>query len=190
MPWKERVAQAVNGRLVRDWGVVFDQKPGFFRERICLALRDQGGQPLLTLTYKYSSAISHNAFTFAIPVFDLSAFVNAMQLNYDHLRVLSISPRVDVGARDALPFAHRLLLKLIHGIRTSKLLLDLTNPKTHRTEYRFYAYVTRKSDIKVFIQSDLDISGAQGHVISGDGLLAALQVLAEYLEEGACEVAR
>jgi hypothetical protein len=190
-PWKERIAQAVNGRLVRDWGVVSDRQPGFFRERICLALREQRGQPLITLTYKYSSRVSYTAFVFAIPVFDLPAFVNTMQLSYDRLLTLPTYPRaVFAGGRDALPFFHGLVLKLIHGVRVSMLLLDLTNPETQRTECRFYGYVTRKSDIKVFIQSDLDISTAKGHVISGDGLQAALQALAEYLREDPCEVAR
>ena len=81
-----------------------------------------------------------------------------------------------------LPFAHRLLLKAIFGIRASKLLLDLRDPQTRATDYRFYGFVTRTSGKKIFIQSDLDISKGHGTVISGEGLEAALQVLQDYLD--------
>ena len=176
---RDRLATAIVGEGVHDWGIVFDRKPGFFRERIGLALREKDGQPVLTLTYKYSSVISYNAFTFAIPVFDLAAFVRELQAGYDRLRCLAGTQRGAGGETGALPLAQRLMIKVIHGIRASALLLDHRNPSTGETEYLFYGYVTRKSEIKVFIQSDLDIVNSNGHVISGEGFQAALNVLTE-----------
>jgi hypothetical protein len=87
---------------------------------------------------------------------------------------------IAVNASDKLPFAQRMMIKVIHGLKASKLLMDYKNPATSKTEYRFYGYITRKSDKKILIQSDIDISQAEGHIISGEGLDAALRCLSDF----------
>ena len=108
-----------------------------------------------------------------------------MQSRYALLCSLANRARpVPATGSDRLPFFHRMMIRVIHGIRASLLLMDYKHPATHETEYRFYGYVTRKSDKKIFIQSDLDISHSSGNVISGEGLEAALEVLADAIESG------
>jgi hypothetical protein len=39
---KKKLSQAILGKSIKDWGVVFEQKPGFFTEQIKLALYHKG----------------------------------------------------------------------------------------------------------------------------------------------------
>ena len=174
---------AILGELVRDWDVVYCQQ-NFFEEIIELSLYRKNDQWVVCLAYIYKSSISYNKFVFAIPVEDLASFVSTLLSRYDSLSKMSARKRKLLPARhDRLPFFHRQIIKLIHGLQTSKLLLDHKDPGTGDTEYRFFGYVTRKSDIKVFIQSQFEMSKSEGHIISGEGFLSALNVLAQFLDE-------
>ena len=185
---RNKLTQAVLGDPVRDWGVVYEQQGRFFTEQINLGLYRKQRELSLWLRYAYKSRISYNTYGFQIPVYNLHNFVTVMQSRYAKLCSLANRARpVSATASDRLPFFHRLMLRVIHGIRASLLLMDYTNPATHATEYRFYGYVSRNSAKKIFIQSDLDISRSSGHVISGEGLEAALAVLADAIESGALD---
>jgi hypothetical protein len=175
------------GDPVRDWGVVYEQPGAFFTEQIKLGLYLKDRQLNLLMTTVHKSRFSYNSYSLVIPVFDLQSFVDTLQARYEELCRLERRPRaaVAIQSRDKLPFIHRMILKLIHGIRVSRLLLDLRNPRTRTTEYRFYGYITRNSERKVFLQSDMDISKSNGYVISGNGFAAVLQQLAEYGEQQA-----
>lgn len=180
---KNQLSEAVLGELVEDWGDVYRSTGGFFEETTRLSLHRQRNHWVVWLGYKYKSAISYNQYGLGIDVHDLEGFVRTLRERYDDLCGAARGGRPPTPARqDRLPFAHRAVLRVIHGLRTSRMLLDLKDPDTGRTEFRCYGYVTRKSEIKVFLQSDLDISNAAGHVISGAGLDAALQALSGFLE--------
>ena len=182
---KNKISRAILGEQIRDWGVVYENRSGFFKERISLGLYQKDRQLILCLTYRYTSRISFNSYTFAIPVFDLDFFVATLRANYDQLCSLARLPAAAIRASDRLPFAQRLMIKIFFGLKGSKLLLDHRNPSTDETEFRFNGFITRKSVVKVLIQSDMDISQNEGHVISGDGLDAILCALSEYLRTGA-----
>ncbi len=140
---------------------------------------------MLWLKAIYKSRISYNSYGFAINVHDLRNFVETLQSRYGELCRLARTPRpLPANTRDRLPLVHRLLLKAIFGVRASKLLLDLRDPDSQATDYRFFGFVTRKSENKIFIQSGLDISKSDATVISGEGFAAALQVLAGFLDSG------
>jgi hypothetical protein len=179
----EKMTGVFLGEPVREWGVVHKRQGTFYSESISVDLYRKNGQLILWLKTIYKSRFSYNSYGFAINIHDLHHFVETLQARYRELSRLAgmARPRA-TRTRDKLPFAHRLLLKAIFGVRSSKLLLDLRDPHTRETEYRFYGFVTRKSDPKIFIQSDLDISSRKGTVISGECLAAALQVLADYLD--------
>jgi hypothetical protein len=180
---KQKMTDVFLGEPVREWGVVYEQERRFFNEAISLDLYQKNGQLVLWLKSIYKSRISYNSYGFAINVYDLHNFVETLQSRYDALCRLANTPRpLAANPRDRLPLAHRLLIKAIHGIRASKLLLDHRDPVSNEMDYRFYGYVTRKSGKKIFIQSDLDISNGHGSVISGEGFAAALQVLAGFLD--------
>ena len=179
----QKMADVFLGEPVRGWGVVYEQAGHFFKETTSIDLYQKNGQPVLWLKVAYKSRISYNSYGFAINIHDLHHFVETLQARYRELSRLAgmARPRA-TRTRDKLPFAQRLLLKAIFGVRASKLLLDLRDPYTRATDYRFYGFVTRKSGKKIFIQSDLDISNGHGTVFSGGGLDAALQVLKDYLD--------
>ncbi len=178
-----KMADVFLGEPVREWGVVYEQAGRFFKETTSIDLYQKNGQAVLWLKVAYKSRISYNSYGFAINIHDLHHFVKTLQASCRELSRLAgmARPRA-TRTHDKLPFAHRLLLKVIFGVRASKLLLDLRNPHTRATDYRFYGFVTRTSGKKIFIQSDLDISKGHGTVISGEGLEAALQVLQDYLD--------
>ena len=180
---KEILAETFLGDLVQDWGIVF-RKSNFFEETINLSLYQKDEHWVVWLVYKYKSSISYNSFGFGIPVYDLKQFVTTLQRHYEILCDMAVRKRYASSARyDRLPFFHRLLIRVIHGIRASKLLLDHKDPVKNSTEFRFYGYITRKSETKIFIQSDIDISQASGHIISGEGLRAALFALSQFIDE-------
>ena len=186
---KQVLTDTFVGDPVRDWGVVYEQQGAFFTEQIKLGLYRKQQQLNIMLTAVYKSRISYNSFTLVIPVFDLQHFVDPLQTRYAELCRLARRPRAGAAlqSRDKLPFVHRMMLRLIHGIRASRLLLDLRNPRTRTTEYRFYGYITRNSKCKVFLQSDMDISQSNGQVISGDGFAAAVGRLSEYIDQHAVQ---
>ncbi len=180
---KQKMADVFLGEPLREWGVVYEQRRRFFSEAISVDLYQNDGKPVLWLKATYKSRISYNSYGFAITVYELRDFVETLQSRYGELCRLAGTPRpMAVNPRDRLPLAHRLLIKAIHGIRASMLLLDYRDPVSNATDYRFYGYVTRKSDNKIFIQSGLDIANREGSVISGEGFAAALQVLADFLD--------
>ncbi|MDH3378475.1 MAG: hypothetical protein OEQ39_16160 [Gammaproteobacteria bacterium] len=179
---KEKFASVFLGDLVQDWGTVF-RKDNFFEETIDIALYRKKEHWVVWLVYKYKSVISYNKYGFGIPVWDLEQFATMLQSQHELLRNMCVHKRyVTATRRDRLPFFHRLIIRAIHGLKASKLLLDHKDPVNKNTEYRFYGYITRKSAIKIFIQSDIDISKAHGHIISGEGLIAALCALSQFLE--------
>jgi len=179
---KKKLASVFLGDLVQDWGTVF-RKENFFEETIDIALYRKEEHWVVWLVYKYKSPISYNRYGFGIPVWDLQQFATTLQSRHELLRNMSVRKRYVTSARcDRLPFFHRLIIRAIHGLKVSKLLLDHKDPVHKSTEYRFYGYITRKSEIKIFIQSDIDISNANGHIISGEGLNAALCALSQFLE--------
>lgn len=178
-----QLADVFLGEPVREWGVVYERQGCCFSEAISVDLYQKDALLILWLKSIYKSRISYNSYGFAITVHDLHDFVDTLQLRYEELCRLARMPRPMAANRhDRLPFVHRLLLKAIFGLRASKLLLDHRDPVSHETDYRFYGFVTRKSDKKIFIQSDLDISNRHGTVISGECLAATLQVLADFLD--------
>lgn len=178
---KDKLTNVILGELVQDWGTIF-RKEGFFEESIDLSLRREKKHWVVWLTYKYKSPISYNKYSFGIPVWDLDGFVANLQGRYDLLYEMSVRQRYGTTSRqDKLPFIHGLFCRAIHGIRASKLLIDLKNPTRNRTEYRLFGYITRKSEIKVFIQSEIDITNSKAHIISGEGFAAALSSLSEFL---------
>ncbi len=189
----QQLADVFLGEPVREWGVVYEQQGRFFSEAIAVDLYQKDAQLVLWLKSIYKSRISYNSYGFAITVHDLHDFVDTLQSRYKELCRLAHMSRAIVDNRhDRLPFVHRLLLKAIFGLRASKLLLDHRDPVSHETDYRFYGFVTRTSDKRIFIQSDPNISNQHGTVISGECLAATLQVLADYLdsEESAVVLSR
>ena len=76
----------------------------------------------------------------------------------------------------------RLMLKPIFGIKASILLLKQRDSVFKMTDYCIFGFVTRKSETKVLILSDVTASKKEGTVISGDGFAAVLKVLAEFLD--------
>lgn len=179
---REKLTETFFGELIRDWGTVFE-KSNFFEESIDLALYRKKSHWVVWMKYLYKSRISYNSYFFAIPVYDLQNFVTTLERRYQRLCQLADRRRHEPPARnDRLPFIQRQVIRLIHGISASKLLLDLEDPVTKQSEYRFYGYVTRKSEIKVFIQTDPSISHSEGHIISGPGLDAVFSALSQFLE--------
>lgn len=185
----QKMADVFLGEPLREWGVVHERQGSFYTESISIDLYRKDGQLILWLKTIYKSRFSYNSYGFAINIYDLHHFVETLQSRYRELTRLAgmARPRA-TRARDRLPFVHRLLIKAIFGIRASKLLLDLRDPDTRETDYRFYGFVTRKSDHKIFIQSERDISSREGTVISGECLAAALEVLAAFLDSEATAI--
>ena len=178
-----QLADVFLGDPVREWGVVHERPGRFFSEAISVDLYRQDGQLILWLKSIYKSRISYHSYGFAISVRDLRDFVDTLLSGYEALCRLARMPRpLTANRHDRLPFVHRLLLKAIFGIRTSKLLLDHGDRVSHENVYRIYGFVTRTADPKIFIQSELDISNQHGTVISGECLAAVLQVLADFLD--------
>jgi hypothetical protein len=189
----QAMADVFLGEPVREWGVVHERQGSFFNEAISIDLYRKNGQLILWLKSIHKSRISYNSSGFAITIHDLVDFVETLQSRYQELCRLAVSSRPRTPrAHDRLPLAHRLLLGVIFGIRASKLLLDHRDPGGGDADYRFYGFVTRKSKIRIFIQSDLDVSNRDGTVISGECLAAALEVLAAFLgsEESAILLSR
>ena len=179
--FKKKFKDAFLGELIHDWGTVFSSE-GFFRESIDLSLRREKKHLVLWLTYLYRSSVSYNQFSFGIPIWDLKHFTATLNRRYERLHDMSVSQRYGTAsARDKLPFFHGLLCRVIHGVKASRLLIDNKNPVSGNTEYRLFGYVTRKSEIKVLIQSGSDIANNNAHIISGEGLRACISMLTEHL---------
>ena len=178
-----RLSQIFLGEAIRDWGVVFEEDRGMISERLQIGLYEKNRQLNLLLTVRFRTLGVPSLYAFQIPVAVLGSFVSTLQRRYDALYALTNRPEVTTPtASDRLPLPARVLLNLIHGIRASRLLLEHPDPSTRETAYRFYGYVTRKSDTKILLQSDIDISRAESHVISGNGFAAVLDVLAQYVD--------
>ena len=181
--FKKKFKNAFLGELIHDWGTVFSSE-GFFKESIDLSLRRENTHLVLWLTYLYKSSINYNKFSFGIPVWDLKHFTATLNRRYEELHNMSASQRYGKTlASDRLPFFHGLVCRAIHGVKASRLLIDNKNPFSRNTEYRLFGYITRKSDIKVLIQSDSDIANNNAHIVSGEGLRACTSVLSEYLRQ-------
>jgi len=181
--FKKKFKDAFLGELLHDWGTVFSSE-GFFRESIDLSLRREEKHLVLWLTYLYTSSISYNKFSFGIPVWDLQHFTETLNRRYERLHEMSMSQRYGTTSRrDKLPFFHGLLCRAIHGVKASRLLIDNKNPVSGNTEYRLFGYITRKSEIKILIQSDSDIANNNAHIISGEGLRACISLLLEDLRQ-------
>jgi len=187
----EKMADIFLGEPVREWGVIHVQPGRFFEEAISLDLYRKDNELVIWLKAIYKSSISYNTYGFAINVRDLRGFVDGLQSRYQELCRLARLPKLPMQrSRDRLPFVHRLIIKAIFGIRASRLLLDHRDPRSRKTDYSFYGVVTRGSEIRVFLQSDMDRANRNGTVISGEGFAAALGVLKDFLEseQGAAQL--
>ncbi len=183
---KAQLTQTFFGDLVKDWGVVSTDDRSFYTEDLSLALYDRKGRHNLVLSYHQKSSFNSNRFFFSFPVGDLGGFANGFTKRWHELERVKSNPRMapTVGP-NKLPFVHRLILGVMHGVKLSRLLLDHSDPDDGDLEIRMYGYVTRKGDTKVFIQSDLDASQGRGHVVSGEGMRAVMEVLGDYAKERA-----
>lgn len=111
--------------------------------------------------------------------------MKTLQRKYSELcTVARARETIKPSESDRLPRFYRILFKIAHGVKNSMLLLDHRNPKTGRTDFKFYGYVTRKSEKKIFVVSALDSFVGHAFVISGQALELSLFKLSEFIETG------
>lgn len=186
---RRKISDIILGDPVKEWGEIYTDQGRFFRETLSMDLYQKNGQPVLWLKAVYKSSLSYNSYGFAFYPSDLNHFVERLRSRYDQFNRLyqcgGTIRRPD--ARDQLPIVHRWMIKAIYGIRYSQLLLDHSECQQGTSGYRFYAIVTRKPETKVLIFSERTSSKQEATVISGEGLAAALKVLADYLKSQAKE---
>ncbi len=180
---KQKIEDVFLGEPVKEWGDIFEQQQRFFTEVISIDLYRKNDKLLLWLKVTQKSALSYNVHGYTITFRDLRSFTERLQSRYNQLcRLARARQPVAPRPRDRLPFMFRLMLKPIFGIRASILLLEQRDALIKMTDYRIYGFVTRKSETKVLILSDVAASKKEGTVISGDGFAAVLKVLAEFLD--------
>jgi hypothetical protein len=181
---KDKFTKAAIGSPVREWGLIFEQDRSLMNEKWDLSLYKKNELLVLLIKITFKNRISYNVRYYAIPMYDLRYFVSILGSRYNELCRMADSQRpVAMRAFDKLPLSQRWSISLIQGIKASKFLLDHKNPTTKKTDFLFYGYITKKSVKKILIQSDIDASQAEGLVVAGDGLNAALDVLSEYLKD-------
>jgi hypothetical protein len=179
---KEKVADVFLGEPIKDWGEIYEHQGRFFNETLSIGLYQKDGTLVLWLKAVYRSRFSYNSYSLAFDIKDIRQFVARTQSRYDQLcRLAGSGKQVSPDGRDRLPMIHRLILKVIFGVRASLLLFKQRGGQRGTTEDRFYGFVTRKAETRVFILPQQTGAKQEGTVISGDGFAAVLKVLAEFL---------
>jgi hypothetical protein len=179
---KEKVSDIFLGEPIKDWGEVHEHQGRFINETLSIGLYQKDDKLVLWLKTIHRSKLSYNSYDLAFNIDDIHQFVERSQTRYDQLcRLARSGKQFNPEARDRLPVAHRLILKVIFGIRASKLLFEQPEGRWGKAEDRFYGFVTRKSETRVYIMPEQSGSKQEGIVISGEGFAAVLSVLAEFL---------
>lgn len=175
---KNKLTRVFLGQLVKDWGMVSQQSGTLFNEKLSLALYEKDHQSNLCLTYEYGAA---NKQLLSFPVADLRQFVATLERGLDELDWIARTPQphVPTVGSNRLPLFQRLVAKVVHGVKASRLLIESSSGDSGSAGIQIYGYVTRNDDTKVLLRWQSSDDSSQ--IVSSEGIRAMVRALSDYL---------
>jgi len=174
---KDALTGAILGDLVKDWGVISQESGALFNEQLKLALYAKDDRDVVCMTYDFGST---NKQMLSFGVGDLRQFASTLQSRMNEVdRIAGHSGNVPTAGRNKLPFLPGLMAKVLHGVKASRLLVDDGDRSSGSPDIRMHAYVSRKSDVRVVLH--VDAGDNSSHLVSGAGIRAMAQILADHV---------
>lgn len=164
------------GRQLADFGVIYETC-GFWGFHFAMSVFKEADHHYHIPVVLYAKALK-NWTRFEIQTPDPWAFAEEMKLN---LARMSPGPPPTPLDHISSGFGIGLIIRLIHGIRGSKMLVRQSWPDKKDNWVRFHGYLDRKGRRRLLVQKDIELAGVyEGTLLPGevaDAMISCIEKL-------------
>ena len=152
------------GKRLADFGVIYE-RGGFWAFSVALSVFKEAEGHYHLPVVVYGKTLK-NWTRFEIQTPDPWEFASKLKMNLARLRP---GPPPTPGDRISAVFGIGLVIRLIHGIRGSKMLVRQSWPDDKGSWVRFHGYLDRKGRRRLLVQKAIDLAGVyEGMLLPGE----------------------